>query len=644
MFGASSIGWREIRLTVSRVLLPVRMRRRWSQILPIILAGLLVPAAFQQQAAATDTGTSAYNIAGIGGLAADATDVIVDSASHRVFVSSARNSEVEIVDGLTRSVTATVALPLQPTAIALDASKNRLFVVGVAGTAGARVGKLAVVDLRDSTVIATAAADHQPTSVAVDPIAGKVFVTEYGMSVSSSGMAFDESGRSLGTVYAGPTPTGIAIDAGMGLLYAGDDNADTLTVIDVKSLQVIKTIQLPGRPGGIAVDQNTHRVYVAAETANAVAVFDPATSTVSKISVGTEPWALALDLSAHTLFVGNADTISVVDVQLAHVVGTIATTAGCAAVDQMTHTVWFSGSAPLTSLDAVVSRRAGLDRYKTAAEISAAGFDAQGAGAVVLARADTYPDALVGAPLAAANNAPLLYTSGSTLPADTKAEIERVLARGRTVYLLGGTSAIPQTVASEVSSMGYDVVRVGGANRYATAVAVADQMGDPTAVFLATVRTFADALAAGPPAALEHGAVLLTDGPTLPTETRAYLDAHQGDAFAIGGAAAAADPEATPVQGSDRYATAALVAERFFPTPTLVGVASGTTFADALPAAAYLGRAAGPLLLADSTGLPAPAGSYLGKAQGTVTSALIFGGSAAVPDAADGQVRQTLGR
>jgi len=92
-----------------------------------------VSAAFQQRAEATDTGTSAYTIAGVGGLAADATDVIVDSASHRVFVSSARNSDIEVVDGLTRSVAATIALPLQPTAMALDAGKNRLFVVGVAG-------------------------------------------------------------------------------------------------------------------------------------------------------------------------------------------------------------------------------------------------------------------------------------------------------------------------------------------------------------------------------------------------------------------------------------------------------------------------------------------------------------------------------
>ncbi|HET9186957.1 MAG TPA: cell wall-binding repeat-containing protein [Acidothermaceae bacterium] len=608
------------------------------------MAALLVSAALQQQEATAATDTSAYNIADIGGLAADATDVIVDSASQRVFVGSPRSNEIEVVDGLTRSVASTIALPLQPTAMALDAGKNRLFVVGVAGGPGAHAGKLAVVDLRDGTVTATVSADHSPSSVAVDPVAGKVFVTEYGMSLSGSGMAFDESGNLVGALYAGPTPTDVAVDPGLGLVYSGDDNAYTLTVSDAKTLVVTKRIQLAGRPGAIAVDDQTHQVYIAEETANIVGVLDPATNTLSNISVGTQPWALALDSSARKLFVGNVDSISVVDTQLDQVVGTIATTAAEAAVDQTTHTVWVSGSAVLASLDAVVSRRAGLDRYKTAAEISAASFDAEGAGAVVLARADTYPDALVGAPLAATKNAPLLYTSGSTLPAETKAEIERVLAHGRTVYLLGGTSAVPQAIASEVSAMGYTVVRVGGANRYATAVAVADQMGDPTPAFLATARTFADALAAGPPAALEHGAVLLTDGPTLPAETRAYLDAHQGDVYAIGGAAASADPEATPIQGSDRYATAALVAERFFPTPTLVGIASGTTFADALPAAAYLGKAAGPLLLAGPTGLPAPAGSYLSAAQGSVNSALIFGGSAAVPDAADGQVRQALGR
>ena len=101
------------------------------------------------------------------------------------------------------------------------------------------------------------------------------------------------------------------------------------------------------------------------------------------------------------------------------------------------------GAAASTS---IVDRISGSDRYATAAAISQADFPTGDASAVVLARGDDYPDALVGAPLAAAKNAPLLLTTGPTMPTVTQTELHRVLAAGGTVYVLGGTSAVPASV------------------------------------------------------------------------------------------------------------------------------------------------------------------------------------------------------
>ena len=262
----------------------------------------------------------------------------------------------------------------------------------------------------------------------------------------------------------------------------------------------------------------------------------------------------------------------------------------------------------------------------------------------MLARSDTYPDALVGAPFAASKNAPLLYTSGAALPASTAAEITRVLAPGKTVYLLGGTSAIPPSIATQLTGMGYVVSRISGADRYATAVAVADAMGDPSTVFLATASNYADALAAGPAAAHATGVILLTNGTAMAPATTVYLAAHPGTTYAVGGPAATADPSASAISGTDRYATAALVAQQFFATPTTVGLASGVTFADALPAAAYLARVGGPLLLTDPNALPSTASSYLSTAESGVTRALVFGGTTAVSVAAQTEFSTALGR
>jgi probable HAF family extracellular repeat protein len=287
-----------------------------------------------------------------------------------------------------------------------------------------------------------------------------------------------------------------------------------------------------------------------------------------------------------------------------------------------------------------IGRIAGPDRITTAVAVSEDSYPAGGAGAVVLATATNYPDALVGAPLAAAKNAPLLLTQGATLPAATFAEIKRLLPAGGTVYLLGGTAVVPATIATELSTAGYQVIRYSGATRYATAVAVAGALGNPSTVLLASGTNFPDALAAGPAAAHVHGVVLLTDSTTTPAATAAYLSSSAHTVYAIGGPAAAADPKATPLAGSDRYATAAAVAVQFFPSPTFVGIATGLAFPDALSGGAQLGHLGGPLLLTATDNVPSATSTYRASTRASVVSTHVYGGTSAIDDSVMNQLQQ----
>ena len=70
--------------------------------------------------------------------------------------------------------------------------------------------------------------------------------------------------------------------------------------------------------------------------------------------------------------------------------------------------------------------------------------------------------------LAAAKNAPLLFVQGSSLTPETQAGIVRVLPAHGTVYLLGGTAAIPDSVATTLTGLGFDVVRYADTDRYDT--------------------------------------------------------------------------------------------------------------------------------------------------------------------------------
>ena len=299
-----------------------------------------------------------------------------------------------------------------------------------------------------------------------------------------------------------------------------------------------------------------------------------------------------------------------------------------------------SAAAPTT---VPVQRIYGTDAIGTSIAASQAEFPAAGsARAVVLARSDFFADALAGGPLAAQVDGPLLITppasQSSSLDPRVLTEIQRVLPAGGTVYILGGELAISPGVSEELMSAGYNVMREGGADEYATAVLIAQALGNPATIFEATGLSFQDALSAVPAAIKEHGAILLTDGTTQAPETAAYLAANPGDTrYAIGGplAALGADPTATGVYGQDEYGTSAAVATTFFAGAKLFGAATGLDYPDALAGGVFMatGGRLGPVLLVDPSATPAvpqTIAAYLATlAEGTL--GYVFGGPLAVP-------------
>ena len=299
----------------------------------------------------------------------------------------------------------------------------------------------------------------------------------------------------------------------------------------------------------------------------------------------------------------------------------------------------------LTGGPDVVSRLSGSGRVQTAVAVSQDAFDSGTAGAAVLARADLFPDALAGTPLAELLGGPLLLTAQDALSPDTADELVRALPDGATVFLLGGTAALSEDVATAVEALGLVVERYGGADRFATAVAIAEEgLGSPATVLLTTGGDFPDALGAGVAAAALDGAVLLTSGSTMPAVTRAYLDAIASPTlFAVGGPASAAAPDAEALVGATRFETAVAVAERFFAAPASVGIATGTDFPDALAGGAHIANAGGPMLLSAGSELPAAVETYLTSHSDTIAAAYLFGGPAALSDGVRTAVEAAIG-
>jgi putative cell wall-binding protein len=287
-----------------------------------------------------------------------------------------------------------------------------------------------------------------------------------------------------------------------------------------------------------------------------------------------------------------------------------------------------------------VVRISGADRIATSIAVSKASFpNPDSAGAVVLASAENYPDGLAGTPLAVALHAPVLLTSSTSLPSSVLEEITRVLPGGGAVYVLGGTAAASDAVTTSLTQAGLQPHRISGADRYATAAAIAGNVQSPTVVLLATGLNFPDALAAGVAAGHAGGVVLFTQGTTQAPATQTWLTAHPNVPIVIvGGTAAVSVPSATSLIGADRYATAVKVAEYFFGTIANAAVASGLAFPDALSGGAHIGALGGPILLTPPDGLPSSVTTWFNGHRGDLTTVYVYGGTAAVGAAVPDQV------
>lgn len=287
-----------------------------------------------------------------------------------------------------------------------------------------------------------------------------------------------------------------------------------------------------------------------------------------------------------------------------------------------------------------VERISGLERIETAVEASRLVFDDDAAGAVVLTRADDFADAQVGVPLAVAVDGPILSTYPDQLHDLTAEELQRVLSDGGTVYLLGGEAALSAGVADQVRALGHEVVRLGGANRFATAVVVARVgLGDPGRVVVADGHRFADSILAGTAAATLQGpaAVLLSAGTRPPAELQGYLAARGAvELHAIGDGAVAAVPHAiSRVPGGDPAGLSVAVSQAYFPNPRVVALSTSADFADALTGGAVVARddiGPGPVLLTLPDRLPTVLADHLTDLREDLERVLLLGGTAAVSE------------
>ena len=281
-----------------------------------------------------------------------------------------------------------------------------------------------------------------------------------------------------------------------------------------------------------------------------------------------------------------------------------------------------------------VTRVFGADRYATAfkaADTLKEELGVQKFQNVIVASGTGFADALAGSYLAAQKQAPILLVRGANVN-DVKNYIKSNLASGGTVYLLGGVNAVPK--AMETGLEGFNVKRLGGADRYSTNLLILQEAGVGNKdIIVCTGKNFADSLSAS---ATGLPILLVKDG--LNASQKEFLASTSGKKIIVGGVNAvnttiekqlATYGSVKRLAGNTRYDTSVLVAKEFFDAPTSAVLAYAQNFPDGLSGGplAYVLNA--PLILTDSK-KPTAAVTYATGAG--IKSGYVLGGTGLISD------------
>ena len=148
---------------------------------------------------------------------------------------------------------------------------------------------------------------------------------------------------------------------------------------------------------------------------------------------------------------------------------------------------------------------------------------------VLLVSGENYPDALTISSFAAWNQYPVLLVRKDIIDGEVGRMISAI--KPDKIYIIGLREAIGETVVSDVTTLtgleAKDMIRIGGADRYATSLAVANYFNFVNStVCIATGNNFPDALTGSVYAAKYRAPIILTDR-TLPEQTVGYLESRK---------------------------------------------------------------------------------------------------------------------
>lgn len=214
----------------------------------------------------------------------------------------------------------------------------------------------------------------------------------------------------------------------------------------------------------------------------------------------------------------------------------------------------------------------GKDRFSTATEVSQEGW--YYSDYAIVANGLGFADALCSTPLSKAVDGPILLTHANKLPDVTKNEIRRLGVKK--VYIVGGTGAVSKNVENQIRSMGIQVQRLGGKDRFETSLLIAKEMEKlvyvDDIVIVPGDEKFegADALSIAPIAGSRNMPMLLASKNEISPSIKKWINGMKANnTYVVGQTGAISDkaikdiPSVIKINGKDRFDTNLKVLDEF---------------------------------------------------------------------------------
>lgn len=274
-----------------------------------------------------NTGTADLNISSITVSGADSLNFTGDTAAVALIPGDSVILGVSFTPGGSANYLAalniesdggTASIPLIGSAARVIASGNFAYVVNYTN------GSVDVYNLISKVMTESIQVGLDPTEIIADPQAKRVYVAN-GRSGDVSVIS-TQTNTVISTIPIGSYPQGLAVTPDGSFVYVTNNGSANVSVIDVVGDSVLTTISVGGSPMDIAITPDGKHAYIPNFSSNKVSVIDISNNTVIKsVGVGTSPQGAAVSPDGSKVVVGNVNSSSVsfIDVSTNSVVKTI---------------------------------------------------------------------------------------------------------------------------------------------------------------------------------------------------------------------------------------------------------------------------------------------------------------------------------